>query len=421
LVEVFGFRGIHYNAEKVGDIARVLAPPYDVISRDYRDELRKRHPNNCIYLILGEELEENREQNLYAKAAEHFNKWLAQGILKREEKKSFYVYEQAFRLHGREYSRKGFIALVKLEKFGGGKVKGHERTLGGPKADRLELMRQAKANFSTVFSLYEDARGKIAALIGEVAGRKPCIDVVFDDGVRNRMWIVSDESEVKKFEAGMRDKTLFIADGHHRYETAIRYSAENPAADKCMMTLVEMSDPGLIVLPTHRVIYGIEGFDFSSLKKKLGGHFDVGEVSGSTRELQKLLSSKENEKAFIARSKGKSILFSLKENADLAELIPGESEEIRDLDVTILHELVIERILGLTKEMVSKKEKIEYVKDFEKAVEIADSHQCDVAFLMNATKKEQVIRSCLAGHRMPQKSTYFYPKVVSGLVFNKID
>ncbi len=421
LVEVFGFKGVHYDFDRIGDMSKVLSPPYDVISREYRDELRKRHPNNCIHLILGEELEENKKFNLYTKAAENFTKWLSSGILKRDEKNSIYVYEQIFSINGKQYSRKAFIALVKLEDLENGAVKGHERTLGGPKADRLELLRATKANFSSIFSLYEDSAGKISNLLQQITQRTPVVDVVFDDGVRNKMWIVNDPLEVKVFENEMKDRTLFIADGHHRYETALLYKKENPQADKCMMTLVELNDSGLIVLPTHRLIYGLEGFDFSGFVEKLRENFDVQEINGSIEELKKTLSAKANEKAFIARSNGKNVLFSLKKDADLDKLIPGESEEIRDLDVTILHELVIEGILGLSKEMIARKEKIEYVKDFSKAIEMADSEKFNVAFLMNATKKSQVVKSCLAGQRMPQKSTYFYPKIITGLVFNKID
>lgn len=421
MVEVRPFQGLRYNKQKVGDLNRVIAPPYDVISCEYRNELRKRSPYNCIHIILGEEIEENKKLNLYAKAREYLNEWVDKGVLLKEEKPAIYAYEQVFTLKdGLKYSRKGIIPLVKLEPFEKGNILPHEFTLSKPKQDRLELLRATQANTEPIFALYCDDSNKINSLLEEVTKREPVLEAKDDNGIINRLWIIDNPSEIELIVKTMKDKKLFIADGHHRYETHLEYSKENPRADAMPILLVELNNSGLIVLPTHRLLYGIKGFKFNEFKKSLKEWFEVKEVDGNNRELERILAEKK-EKAFLARSNGKTVLFSLKNSVDLAGLIPSKVKEIRELDVTILHELVIERILGISKNQIARKEHIEYVKDFDEAIEKADSSKFDIAFLLNATKKEQVIASCLAGQRMPQKSTFFYPKVLSGMFFRKIE
>lgn len=421
MVEVQPFKGLRYNKDKISGMKKVIAPPYDVISREYRNELRERSPNNCIHVILGEEIEENREQNLYEKAAQNFKKWIKEKVLVKEEKPAVYAYEQVYTLKdGSEYSRKGIIPLVKLEPFEKGIVLPHEFTLSGPKEDRLELLRATETNTEPIFALYRDKSNKIKSLLEEVTEKEPQIEVEDDNGIINRLWAIGEQEKIKLIQKTLGDKKMFIADGHHRYETHLIYQKENPKADAMPVLLVEMHDPGLIVLPTHRLLYGLKGFEFEEFKEKLNKWFEVIEVDGNAMELEKELAEKK-EKAFLARANEKTILFSLKESVDLSELMPDSVEEIRQLDVSILHKLVIEKILNISPEQIQKKENIEYVKDFKEAIKKADSEKYNIAFLMNPTKKEQMIRTCLAGERMPQKSTYFYPKVLSGLFFRKIE
>ncbi|MFH1235165.1 MAG: DUF1015 domain-containing protein [Candidatus Diapherotrites archaeon] len=320
----------------------------------------------------------------------------------------------------KKYSRKGFIPLVRLEPFEKGNVLPHEFTLSGPKADRLELLRATQTNTECIFALYQDDSGKIKKLLEKTSKKKPLFKVKDDNGITNSLWAITDPQEIGLVVETMKDKKLFIADGHHRYETHVKYHEENPKADAMPILLVEMSDSGLIVLPTHRLLYGINGFDFAKFGKALQQWFEVRELKGSAKELEKKLAAKK-EKAFIARGKGKTLLFWLKKDADLSSLMPDLVKEIRELDVSILHRIVIEGMLGVTAEQVARKEHIEYVKDFSEALKKADSGKYDVAFLMNATKKGQVVESCLAGQRMPQKSTYFYPKILSGLFYRKIE
>ena len=421
MVEIRAFKAMRYSKEKVGDYSKVIAPPYDVVMRDYRDKLRKRSPYNCIWVTLGEEIKENMEENLYAEAKKHLNEWVEKGILVQDKKPAFYAYEQVFTLaDGKKYRRRGFIPLVKLTPFEEGIVLPHEFTLSGPKADRLELLRATQWNTEPIFALFKDDSDAVNRVLNETMEREPDVKAVDDNGVVSKLWVLSEPGKVNKIIETMKDKKLFIADGHHRYETHIKYSKENPKADAMPILLVEMNDPGLVVLPTHRLMYGLKGFDFDSFKEKLKEWFEVEELSCSDEELEKKLAQK-NSKAFLARSSGKTLLFSLKEAVDLEELMPGLVKEIRELDVSILHHLVIEKILGVTQEQIARREHIEYVKDFNEAIKKADSQEFNVGFLMNPTKKEQVMASCLAGQRMPQKSTYCYPKIVSGMLFRKIE
>ena len=421
MVEIRAFRAHRYNKEIVGDYSKVIAPPYDVIMRDYRDKLRDRSPYNCIWVTLGEEIEENREKNLYAEARKTLDKWISEGVIKQDEKPAIYVYEQAYTLaEGKELKRKGLIPLVKLTPFEDGIVLPHEFTLSGPKVDRLELLRATEFNTETIFALFKDDSSRINEILAEKMNSEPSFEATDDNNVISRLWVIDEENKVNEIVELMKGKKLFIADGHHRYETHVNYSKENPKADAMPILLVEMNDSGLIVLPTHRLMYGIEGFNFNDFIRELKDWFDTEKVSGSAKELEEKLAEK-HEKAFIARSRGKTVLFTLKDSTDLIEMMPDLVDELRTLDVSILHRLVIERLLGVSAEQIARKEHIQYIKDFEQAIEKADSKEFDVGFLMNATKKQQVVDSCLAGQKMPQKSTYFYPKIVSGTLFRKIE
>ena len=421
MVEIKPFKAYRYNKEIIGDCSKVIAPPYDVIMREYRDKLRGRSPYNCIWVTLGEEIEENKGKNLYAEARKNLDKWIAEGAIKQDEKPAIYAYEQVYTLaDGKEYNRRGMIPLVKLTPFEDGIVLPHEFTLSGPKIDRLDLLRATEFNTESIFALFKDNSGRINEILAKKMNSQPEFEATDDNNVKSRLWLIHEEDDVNELVELMKDKKLFIADGHHRYETHVNYSKENPKADTMPILLVEMNDPGLVVLPTHRLMYGIEGFGFNDFVGKLKKWFGTEKVSGSPKELEEMLAEK-HDKAFIARSHGITILFSLKESLDLMELMPDLVDELRNLDVSILHRAVIERLLGVSAEQIARKEHIQYVKDFAQAIEKADSEKFDVGFLMNATKKQQVVDSCLAGQKMPQKSTYFYPKIVSGLLFRKIE
>jgi len=421
VVEIRPFKAFRYSKEKVGDYSKVIAPPYDVVMRELREKLRSKSPYNCIWVTLGEEIKENKELNLYAEAKKNLDKWIKDGVLVQDKKPAFYAYEQVFTLKdGNEYKRRGFIPLVKLTPFEEGTVLPHEFTLSGPKIDRLDLLRATETNTESIFALFTDGSGVVNSILSETMDKVPDFEATDDNGVISRLWVIDNEDKVSKIVETMADKKLFIADGHHRYETHINYSQENPKADAMPILLVEMDNSGLLVLPTHRLMYGIDGFDFAEFTKDLMDWFDIEELNLENSEMEKLLESRDA-KAFIARSHGKTILFTLKESVYLGEFMPELVKEIQELDVSILHHIVIEKMLGVSPEQIARKEHIQYVKDFGEAVEKADSEKFDIGFLMNATKKDQVVDSCLAGQKMPQKSTYFYPKIVSGLLFRKIE
>jgi len=421
MVEIKPFRAHRYNKDSIEDFSKVIAPPYDVIMQARRDELRNRSPYNCVWTTLGEEIEENKEKNLYSEAHKNLHKWISEGILKQDENPAIYAYEQVYTLaDGKEYKRRGLIPLVKLTPFEDGIVLPHEFTHSGPKADRLDLLRATEFNTESIFALFKDDSGRINEILAEQMNSNPVFEATDDNNVKSRLWVIDKEEKVNEIVEIMKDKKLFLADGHHRYESHLTYSKENPKADTMPILLVEMNDSGLVVLPTHRLLHGIEGFDFEFFTERLKEWFYVEKVSGSPKELEEKLAEK-HEKAFIARSNGRTVLFKLKDSVDLAQELPDLAEELRVLDVSILHHIVIEKMLGVSAEQVARKEHVKYFEDFAKTIEKADLGEFNTVFLMNATKKQQMVDSCLAGQKMPQKSTYFYPKIVSGTLFKKIE
>jgi uncharacterized protein (DUF1015 family) len=423
MVEVYPFKGIHFNKEKVGSFEKVVAPPYDVVSREERNAYWAKHENNVMHLILGEEIQENKEKNLYALAGKKLNEWMEQGILVREKKPVLYVYSQEFKTKtGEKKTRRGIISLIKLEPFENKVVLGHERTLSGPKDDRLNLIREVKGNLTSIFTLYTDPSKTTEKLIDKYIAMKPFFEVKDHEGILNQLWIVSNEEEIKKVQEALKKTKLFIADGHHRYETALNYMKENPKADKVMTVMVDTQDPGLVIWPTHRVIYGVKDFNAEKLIEKAKEFFDVKKIN-SKEEKNIINALNESERTcFVMYSKEKTFLLELKKKLDLNELMPEiKLDVLRELDVTLLHQLILDKCLGITKEMVTRKEHIDYIKDLTKTIQVVDSGKFQAGFLMNPTKMEQVESICLAGERMPQKSTYFYPKLLSGVVFNKFE
>ncbi|MBI3755694.1 MAG: DUF1015 domain-containing protein, partial [Deltaproteobacteria bacterium] len=306
MAKIAPFRGILYNSEKVGDFNKVMAPPYDVISPAYQDELYKRHPHNIIRLILGKTSSGDAAGNdRYSHAAADFKKWQEQGILARDEKPAIYYYVQVYKLKdGQRKTRKGFIALAKLEEFGKGGIHPHEKTLAGPKADRLKLMQACHANFSCIFSLYSEPQKTTNKLLEDCClTGSPIIDVADDDGVESKVWRVSDQNIIKKVVEMMSDKPLFIADGHHRYETALNYRnmmkerttppfskggerggyTGKEAFNYVMMYFSNMDDEGMTIMPTHRVIHGISKFNPKAFLVNCSHFFDIEEVKWDSK------------------------------------------------------------------------------------------------------------------------------------------
>ncbi len=442
MADIKPFRAVLYNEEKTGDLGAVMAPPYDVISRDFQKRLYERHPNNVVRLILAHMNEEGGDApDRYRASASDLRAWIESGVLKRDERPSIYYYKQRFsQPDGTVTTRKGFMALSRIEDFGKGKIHAHERTLSGPKADRLRLMEACRANFSCIFTLYSDEALTINRILDEYTeGRGPEIDVRDDDGVENILYRVSDPEIIEKVRSAMRDKTLFIADGHHRYETALNYRnlmrKKNPGAegdqpyDFVMMYFSNMDDEGLTVWPTHRVIHNLPDFDPERFISELKKYFELKrfEYNVNTKDdvLKSLVSAMEScgrtSNCFGMHLKGEnaSYLLRYRDGSALEGLFDESIPPVyRRLDVTILHELVLTKILGISRGAQERQENIVYVKNYADAFASMDDPHNEIVFLLNPTKVSDVKAVAEAGCKMPQKSTYFYPKLLTGLVIN---
>ncbi len=446
------FRAIRYNMDKSqnrdAELTKVMAPPYDVISEEFQQELYLRHPNNVIRLILGKILpDDTDDSNRYTRAAAYLDKWQEDGTLVRDLAPSMYVYAQRYTLaNGQERERKGFIALTRVEDFDGGAVRPHERTLSGPKADRLNLMKHCKSNLSSIFSLYPESvelppdERIMGMLEGAIKG-DPLVNVVGDDGVTNVVWKVDDAATIEKVVDAMAEKSLFIADGHHRYETAINYrdfmreETENPTGDELfnfvMMYFTSMRDEGLDIFPTHRVVRGLEDFDGVALLEDCKEYFDLetidfddsGEPAARVEFMKRLGDGVEGHTSFGLYLKGTNTynILRLKDAKVMDELLGADLPEVyKNLDVTILHSLLLGKILGISQESQTRQENLQYVKSTDHAFELGRSDENQMVFIMNPTTVEQVRLVSEAELLMPQKSTYFYPKILSGLTINPL-
>ncbi len=422
--EIIPFRGILYNQSRV-PLADVVAPPYDVISAEQQAALYRANPYNVVRLILG------TEEDRYTSAAEYFQRWLTEGILVRDEQPCFYLLHQTFDdRDGRTLTRKGFIALCRLEEFERRVVLPHEQTLAGPREDRLKLFRATNANFDQVFTLYSDPRKELDQLLNGNAKTPPVIDVLFDD-VQHRVWRIQDEPTIRAIQAFLSERQVLIADGHHRYETALAYRNERRAANPhhtgnelynyVMMFFTNIDDDSLVIYPTHRLVHSLNGFDRSSFLALLGEYFIVREFREYEDVAEGMKSSSAT--AFGIALHGDPLLYlaTLKPAYTAQELVTDRMpEEVKQLDVSLLHSFILKRLLGISVEAQERKTNIDYVKDARQAVANVQAGQAQIAFLLNPTHIAQVRAVAKSGHTMPQKSTYFYPKLASGLVLHTL-
>ncbi len=436
MAEIIPFRGLRYNPSRVGDLGAVMAPPYDVISAQRQRALHTRHPFNVVRLIRGRPRPDDDERdNVYTRAAGELHRWQAEGVLVRDEEPSIYLYRQHYRLpeEGVERVRDGFIALVRLEEFGRG-VLPHESTLSGPKADRLRLMAATRANLSCIFSLYSDPADAIGAALRLPAERRPAVDVTDDDGVRHVLWPVSDAEVISRVVAAMADKRVFIADGHHRYETALAYRDRRRAEggehtgrepfDYVMMYFTAMEDTGLSILPTHRLVHSLNGFDPEGFLEALETHFEIMPFESEEAMLFAMqdLGQRDNTFGMYLQGFYKSFVLRLRDDPDTrAALARRGPEVLTGLDVTVLHDLVLEDTLHIDRQAQLEKRNLDYLTDVRTAIESVREQDYHVAFILNPTRVEQVKAVAEAGIRVPQKTTYFYPKLLSGLVINTLE
>ena len=437
VMQVGPFKAFRFDADVVGNVGDCITPPYDVISDAQREQLYKKSRHNLVRIIKGKTMASDKgENNQYTRAADYLARWIKEGALKQDSAEAIYAYVQDFELAGTAYQRSCFIALAGLEDFGD-IVKPHEQVLHKPMVDRLNLKRATAADFGLVFMLYDDEKKLADGIIEQAAGRQPLIDFVDEQGVRHRLFAITAQKDIETIAEVMSDKSCIIADGHHRYTTGLTYSKENgnPAAKYQMLAFANMHQDGLIVLATHRLVGNLENFSMEKLIESLGERFlitkfefdSAGTKDSAEQKMLKLMHAEhdKDECAFgIYGADNAFYVAVLKDKRTMDSIVPDMSQAWKTLDVSILHKLILEELLGIDQEKLAEGENLQYVKDTPNAIadSIAqvDAGRKQAAFFMNPVKMQQLKMVTHAGERMPQKSTYFYPKVYTGLTINKL-
>lgn len=437
-MEVRPFKAFRFDARVVGDVGSCIAPPYDVISPEEQERLYLKSKYNIVRIIRGKTLpSDNGQDNQYTRAAKYLNEWIAAGALKEDDGEAIYGYVQDFDVGGNWFHRLTFIAEARLEEFGR-TVRPHEQILTEPLIDRLNLKKATAARFGLVFMLYEDPKNIADDIIEKAAQGSPLIDFVDDQNVRHRLYAITAGPDIHAITSMMAEKSCIIADGHHRYTTGLNYSrqSENPAAKYQMLAFTNTCHEGLVVLATHRLAYNLTDFHMTALIESLGRDFEIVEFAfddgpGSKEQAeQKMLAQMKHEHAgdhtaFGIYGVGRAFYTAiLKEKKIMDSVVPEMSQAWRELDVSILHKLILEKLLGIDDEKLARGENLAYVKDTPNAISRSiaevDAGKKQVAFFMNPVKMRQLKLVTDAGERMPQKSTYFYPKMYTGLTIEKL-
>ena len=429
MARVFPFRAVRYTRPLGSDITELTAPPYDVIGPDLRADLLTRDPHNVVALELPEgPLDPEAPGNRYTTGGARWRSWLAEGVLAFDEAPAVYVLEQHYRHGNQEIARRGFVAAVGLEPFSAGVVLAHERTLPKALGDRLNLTRATAANLSQVFSMFADPAHVTDALIERAMATAPIETATDDEGVVSTLWALTDPADCAVLADFLAGERVFIADGHHRYTTALAYRDEQRAErgvedaqapyETVMMTLVNMDDPGLIVYPTHRLANAPAPLDPEAFRSALAERFELSDLGPG--HAAKALAAAADRPSFIVRTRdGVTKLARLRSDVDVSGDFPaGTSDAWRDLDVAVLQELVLSPLLDIHPDRPATLERLSFSKDAHAALASAPEH--DAVFVLNPTRMEQVAAVALAGETMPQKSTYFYPKLLSGLLFKSL-
>lgn len=427
MAEIKPFKGMRYNTFLAGKIGELCCPPYDIISEEERLGYIAENEYNVIRLELPKEGED-----VYKTAGEVLDMWRNTGVLVHEIKPAVYIYEEEFNAYNKRSSVKGIIVRVKVEEFSKGVILPHEFTLSKAKADRLNLMKATNCNFSQIYALYMDEEHTTLKTIDRLSDRKPDQKFTDSDHVTHKLWIITDEKVIEKLVNDFADRKLYIADGHHRYETALNYrnycrengiSKEGDPQDYQMMYLVDMQHPGLVVFPTHRMVRDLESFDKDEVLKGCEEYFDITKftsVGNINSELSKQY--KQGKKAFgFYCGKGEWYLLVLKDIEVMADVLPDLSEASQQLDVSVLHSLILEKTMGIDKENMANQINLTYTKFFEEAIMKVDKGEFQCSFILNPTRVTEIRDVAAAGEKMPQKSTYFYPKMITGMVMNDLN
>lgn len=432
MVRIAPFRGVFYNQKKVRDLSKVIAPPYDVISREEQEKLYRKSPYNFVRLDL------SQEADAYGAVAQLLAEWQTQGVLQRDETPAIYYLTHQFTLKtGEKKNRQGFFALTPLQDLGG-TIRPHEKTLEAPKEDRLKLMLATHAQLSPIFALYAEPKQTVNRLLAtHVEGVAPFIELEHDSGEICRLWRITDPELIEKIRREMNQHPLLIADGHHRYEATLNYrnqmhdqfGAENAreAFNYILTYFANMNDENVVILPTHRLVRGYAPQPFLQLEESLQKYFYVEQYpktpEGRSSFLKALRSEGKKHRVIGASFKRdpRYIILRLKNKRIMQRLAGDLSAALRELDVTTLHLLILENILGFTCEQQVSGETIRYSQDEEAVLQALEKEDFQAAFILNAPKAEDILTIAAGGEKMPQKSTYFYPKLFSGLIVNTID
>ncbi len=447
MAHIVPFRALRYDPKRVNP-STVVTQPYDKITPESQERYYAASPYNLVRLILGKQKPaDNDQSNVYTRASTFFRDWRREGIFLQDPEPSLYAYSQRFTVPGTssKAERRGFIALGRVEDYSAGVVFRHEQTLAKPKADRLQLLRSTRSHFGQIFMLYNDT-GEIDALLTQESA--PTTEVTDEYGVLHQLWRVSDPALIELVRGKMRDKKLIIADGHHRYETALNYRNERRAAaqpmgtprersggtllrtleteespyELVMMTFVNMNSPGLVILPTHRVVHSLPSFSAASFRSTARAYFNVEEVDSTvdaSRVTTILREAGHVGTALIAATNSQVFLLHTPKAPD--SLFAGLSLRQQSLDVVQLHKVLLEKVLNLSEESIREQQNLTYVRDASEALSTVRSGNANVAFLMNPCRMSQVRDIAFAGDVLPQKSTDFYPKLLSGLTIYALD
>jgi uncharacterized protein (DUF1015 family) len=439
MAEVIPFRGFLYNPEIIANMDEVVTPPYDVISPQEQEGFYRRHPNNVIRLILGKARQGDQGQSdIHKRAAQYFEQWVATRILVKDSAPAFYLTCVTFPFDQKLVSRFGIIACVRLEPFESGIILPHERTFSKVKIERLQLMQACHTNFSPIFGLYADGNGILKRMAETARNQAPDMDFVDGKGLGHKLWRLLDKEIQAHVTSSLSDQCIYIADGHHRYETALNYrnwvkestpgfSADHPA-NFVMMSLSSLNDPGMVILPAHRLLKGVPVKDRDTFIEKAGVYFEIQSYSlesGLDRPLSEFnaaLAANADRNAIGVYIKHQSALYVLILNSGVMQRLFGNDlpEALRDLDVNVLTRLLMMDLMGYDQDRLDDATKISYATTSMAAVQAVQEDQADMAFILNPTRIEQVQRVSREGLIMPRKSTYFYPKVGSGLVINRL-
>ncbi len=453
MANISAFRALRYDPARVS-LSQVATQPYDKITPQMREGYYASSPYNLVRIILGKaETSDHTSENVYTRASGFFGDWRRQGVFLQDTQPSIYTYLERFTTPGSktEQERRGFIALGRLEDYAAGVVHRHEQTLAKPKADRLDLLRNTRAHFGQIFMLYSDPASEIEGLL--TTNIQPDMEMRDEYDVLHQIWKVSDPQLIDLVRGKMRDKKLIIADGHHRYETALNYRNErrtaaassNPggvprpySAEKAltgqedeeiasyefaMMTFVNMDSPGLVILPTHRVVHGLPSFSAEALREGARAYFSVEEVDpalDATRANAILREAGQTGTALLGITANRAFLFD-RPKGDCTNIFGSLSLRQQSLDVVQLHKCLLEGVLGLSEESIRNQENLSYIRDAGEAIAKVRSGAANVAFLMNSARMKQVRDIAFGNEVLPQKSTDFYPKLLSGLTIYALE